>query len=83
MVISLIDEKIILSTTISLYIVPAPKIIAVDIPDDRRDKRREPTRENDHRRISINRPNPIPKTRGPSRSSSTLDIAIAALIIEV
>ena len=75
--------NIILSTTISLYIVPAPKIIAVDIPDDRRDKRREPTRENDHRRISINRPNPIPKTRGPSRSSSTLDIAIVALIIEV
>ena len=78
-----LTKNIVLSTRSSQYIVPAPKIIAVDIPDDRRDKRREPTRENDHRRISINRPNPIPKTRGPSRSSSTLDIAIAALIIEV
>ena len=79
----MVNKNIILSTTINLHIVPAPKIIAVDIPEDRRDKSRDPTRENDHRRISINRPNPIPKTRGPSRSSSTLDIAIAALIIEV
>ena len=79
----MVIKNIILSTTINLHIVPAPKIIAVDIPEDRRDKSRDPTRENDHRRISINRPNPIPKTRGPSRSSSTLDIVIAALVIEV
>ena len=46
--------------------LPAPNKMAVDIPDDKRDKRSDPTTENDHRSISMKRPNPMPKTRGPS-----------------
>ena len=46
--------------------LPAPNSIAVDIPDDKRERRSDPTRENDQRRINIKRPRPIPKTRGPS-----------------
>ena len=43
------------------------------MPDDSRDRRSEPTREKDQRRISINRPSPIPNTRGPSWPSSISD----------
>ena len=54
-------------------------MIIIDIPDDIRERRREPTRENDQRRINMKRPNPIPKTRGPSWSSSISDMAIIIL----
>ena len=47
-------------------ILPAIKIIAVEIPDDILERRRDPTREKDQRRIKMKRPSPTPKTRGLS-----------------
>ena len=60
----------------------ASEMIMVEIPDDKRDRRRDPTRVNDQRRISIKRPSPTPNTRGPSWSSSgSDDIAILKTLI--
>ena len=59
---------------------PASASIAVDKPEDMRERSKAPTTEKDHSRIRIKRPSPTPNTRGPSTPASlSVDIPILNL----